>query len=34
MKITDLAAVAKMTKEHGFKMVVDNTLAPPPFNFR
>ncbi len=33
MKITDLAAVAKITKEHGFKMVVDNTFAPPPIQF-
>lgn len=33
MKVTDLAAMAKITKEKGIKMVVDNTFAPPPIQY-
>lgn len=33
MTITDVAAMAKIGKEHGLKVVVDNTFAPPPILF-
>lgn len=33
MKVTDIAAVARMTKARGIKLVVDNTFAPPPVQY-
>lgn len=33
MKVTDIAAIAKMTKARNVKLVVDNTFAPPPVQY-
>ena len=33
MRLTDIAAVAALAKQHGLKVVVDNTFAPPPIQY-
>lgn len=33
MKVTDIKAVAALTKVRGVKLVVDNTFAPPPVQY-
>jgi len=33
MIVTDIEAMSKITRRHGIKMVVDNTMAPPPLQF-
>lgn len=33
MRVADIAAIAKLTKARGVKLVVDNTFAPPPVQF-